>query len=503
MYDNITLKTDSKIQALCTSIDCSNTQQLPGQQQDEVIISPPDNPIVPNIIFNIPTFVPYCETLDIDISLSSGSGGRNFTSLVWKVFILSTKTNQLEEASTISDYLSSLGNNLLSLRKINHLIPDSIYYITLSLSNFLGMSSSSSTTINISSNPNVPIVRIIGSKILSLYSTDQLYLDTIIILSKCITTDYNLTYQWIVEQQQQHDDDVDNDIFEPIQVISESKSKSKFLLSKVSPSLRSKNIYKFSFIVTSTSTLSTSKEISSIDSIIIHILSGNIIAQIQGGSKRYISTYMPLILDASLSIDVDNHHNIASSTTTSATTPIVYENLKFQWSCIYRQYNDLYGTNCPNAIFEQSISNQPILSIDINILQNNTIFNPYYIYGFYVTVSSSSSSSIHDDQRSSISSEVLISIVTTSSSTTDTFTTSTTYVSIDSNVKMVNSNGSLLLDGYISAKNYGIYALWSIFNDDNIEITNWVASTSKERRFIETDFNNNKNNDNDNNNNNL
>ena len=280
----------------------------------------------------------------------------------------------------------------------------------------------------------------------------------------------------------------------PIQVISESKSKSKFLLSKVSPSLRPKNIYKFSFIVTSTSTLSTSKVISSIDSIIIHILTGNIIAQIQGGSKRYISTYMPLILDASLSFDVDNHHNIASSSTSSATTPIVDENLKFQWSCIYRQYNDLYGTNCPNAIFEQSISNQPILSININILQNNTIFNPNYIYGFYVSVSSSSSSSsIHDDQRSSISSEVLISIVTTSSSTTDTFTSSTTYVSIDSNVKMVNSNGSLLLDGYISAKYYGIYALWSIFNDDNIEITNWVASTLKERRFIETDFNKDNN----------
>ena len=68
---------------------------------------------------------------------------------------------------------------------------------------------------------------------------------------------------------------------------------------------------------------------------------------------------------------------------------------------------------------------------------------------------------------------------------------------------MVNSNGSLLLDGYVSAKYYGIYALWSIFNDDNMEITNWVASTSKERRFIETDFNKDNNKDNYNNNNNL
>jgi len=130
----------------------------------------------------------------------------------------------------------------------------------------------------------------------------------------------------------------------------------------------------------------------------------------------------------------------------------------------------LYGTNCSGALLEQIIQNESILRINASII--SSIATSSYLYGFSVTITAS-------DGRLAVSSEVLVQIDNGSSGLTD--------VAIVSSIKRANANSSLMFDGLVSAKSYGVDAEWTAYVD-GVQVIDWAASTQKLRRFTESDL---------------
>jgi hypothetical protein len=235
---------------------------------------------------------------------------------------------------------------------------------------------------------------------------------------------------------------------------SETLKLNNFYLSKVCPTLFPQSIYTFILNVTASASKNY-QAISTYESITVLVSSGDIKAIITDGSNRLITPNAPLILDASLSYDENDHKNT---------------NLQFLWSCIYRQFDELYGSSCNNAVFgSNEVPNTIIVSVD------PSVFVPNNTYGFSVQV-------VGTNDRSAISyPEVLARISNLVSETS---------VIITSYIHRANLNQTLNIFATLSSKSsYGLDAEWSAYID-GIELPSdsWTTYSNKMTTFLQSDF---------------
>ena len=176
-----------------SSTDCNNYESMSEVSR---YIEAPLNPVSPYVILSVSSEFTSCSNVVMDASASSDSGGRPWTEIIWQVYNSDGVAVELVE-----QYLTTYHSNSYNLSNI--VIPLELfeaddYYVTLTLSNFLGKTSSITETFRYGVDPNVPMVMIGGPTVVTMQASDSLSLYGTVTLSSCANSS-KVSYDWIVE----------------------------------------------------------------------------------------------------------------------------------------------------------------------------------------------------------------------------------------------------------------------------------------------------------------
>ena len=301
-----------------------------------ITVQNPDNPISPQAVLKAPTIISSCSDLKIDPTLSIGSAGRAWKSIIWSVSIVDDNSSI---ASFITSHLQTNYPTTDSIAVIPKAIfreGDTDYVISLQLTNFLNILSVASVTVKVSSILIVPYVTLNGP--CSIYRTQVLNVLSSVTLPSC-ATDIRPKYKftWKVYK---------GITYMPL-LVSNSKDPSVFKLSSYALDLTSET-YTIQLIVSSPTNacpeVTTKTQLA--------ITPAGVTATIAGGSSVVIGYKKTLTLDASSSLDLNVNYPTEKSV------------LNYLWTCT--QTTPHYGDACPN--FDSFILNNTIFSAPVSKL---------------------------------------------------------------------------------------------------------------------------------------
>lgn len=427
LKDSITLLS-GVLQAQCDSSASPSCTLYPKNIMTTVLVTAPMSPIVPIIMLSMPSQIGPCDSLLLNAISSYGSGGRVWYSVSWSVTV-NDITNDV-----VQNYLNTNGTSLSSPIYVPQmLLAPNTYSITLSITNFLGVTSSLSKKVTVSSNANIPQVSILGPSLVNILSWQSLNLVADASVIQCGNViDGDLSYLWSVYQG----------IGIISGIVSESLNPSTFMLSPFS--LKPNTTYTVQVIVF----IDKNSKKSNSASVIVQVGISGVVAVISGGSTWTASAMSKIVLDASLSYDIDFPNR---------------NNLTYSWSCI--EYMPSYGSPC-FSVKNYITGSHPIVTIPANVVTQNsvsfnfscTIENPF---GF-----SASASSIVNVMRQSLALGAI--------STTDLLFNSNEQIEIDAIIKVPeNAQASAIWDtGDLSYSTFSAAVLGVI-------VSNFTAGTSR------------------------
>jgi len=402
----------------------------------------------PVVILRIPTVSASCDDVILDPTLSYGSGGRRWTVVQYSV----TKTTNAgtEDATDIVAYLESFGTTTAQQLPISQdFLSSATYTITLTAENFLGKTGFDSVSFSLDDNPNLPLMNILGAQVISKNPDAELELFTTTTLATCSEEESSLSFQWTVYL---------DGVVQDIQTTSTDPTKFRASAYTFAPN----SVYTIEMAATSSATANFDA-ITAVDSVTLNVGSGVIVAQVNGGTNRQLSTQDPVTIDASPSYD----ENFAPGS--------VDEVLAFQWTCTYLSTSQgNFGQSCNNLLNGSYVASETVingtairtyaltLTNESSITMDSTLFDPLETYGLTATVSA-------PDGRFGV---VTVSIVNTGG---DTFT------SITSLVTKVNPTERLQLTGVCSAS-YALDASWAAYDSFGIPIV-FTAGTPLTNSF--------------------
>lgn len=319
------------IKAPCTSAaSCVNYDRWPSSNTTKaVVLSTASSPVTPSVVLSIPKSIGACSPLSIDLTSSSGNGGR-----AWKSIFITVASS-----SSNSTLLNQLRSFLSTIKTVNpptvvaarYFTAGDQYSFTARLCNFLDQCGQTAQTLTVVSN-TIPLISIAGASIVTLTRSQPLSLITNTQLSSCSgTTSAGLTglsYSWSIAVIN------DGNTFTKLSgLISTSKDPSRFLLPAFS--LTAGLSYQITVNVTSIPSGTFS-----LASAQLVVPQGKVKAVIAGSSQQNVRVKESLILDASRSYDED----VANSFGTAA-------GLQYQWSCV--QTEPVLNNSCA-AIFDMA-----------------------------------------------------------------------------------------------------------------------------------------------------
>ena len=263
------------------------------------------NPIVPTVVLSLPNSLGACSPLKVDLSMSTGNGGRPWQSVEWNVVANNDKPLSL---------LNALYNNFDPIA-LQAVIPatvfsPAIFTITATLTNFLNSTATQAASIEVSMDPNLPVVTILGPSVQVIKASASLKLAGSAKLSACAVPS-TLKYTWTVV-----DSATPNVVLTSL--VSTSLDASKYVLPGYS--LTYGETYTVTLLVqvySSTNTLLSSGS----GTTSVFVGPGNINALIRGGSTRNVAVDKSYSLDASISTD-DNYPPGSAS-----------NRLSYSWTC--------------------------------------------------------------------------------------------------------------------------------------------------------------------------
>ena len=405
--ENFTLLAN-KFTAACADANC---KQYAFNNAQNVTIAAPDRPLSPNVVILLPSRVASCENVTIDASSSSGHGGRPWKYAHWTVRVntafIPTNTTLLE------DVLNRAGRSLTQyvyLPAAEYFSLGVEYTITMYVTNFLGKSSSASVRFALATNPNMPIVQILGPSVLTYTPGNTITLYSASTKSSCAERNVKFTSQWRIYDR----DDV------LVSVPNTSKDSAVLIIS--SSLLTVGNRYRVEVITTAEATFANSA-VEGTAVAYVSIVGGKVVPVVRGGERRLVWPENTLICDASASYDENTGPGSGSI------------NLVFAWSCVYLT-NTRYGTSCDSVLVANTTA-LPVVSI---LGQSLTLTD---IYSVQVTVTAA-------DGRSGRKT-VIFQVQNSASSTS----AKITYFP-----NKANANNRLIIAGLVSAQ-YNITASWS------------------------------------------
>eukprot|EP01040_Poterioochromonas_malhamensis_P014774 gene14774-16409_t len=335
------------IKAVCTTPDCVSSTAPAAT----ISMLAPTNPASPNIVLSVPSFLSGCTDLTIDASASTGNLGRQWSKVAFSVASANVAVDG------INAILSTYDDTKAVITIASSKIASTTYYLTLSLTNVFGKSSSVTVPFAKSANTNIPSASIAGPSTVITKAKSTLSLTAVGAVSPCGVANSSLSYAWRVS----------NSSGNTVPVTSTSRTTSIFSLR--SYALSSGAIYTVTLTVTS-SDGTTVNTASASASVTVQVKSGDVVGKI-AGSHTLLSS-QDLTLDASGSYD----ENVAPGGSSS---------LSYQWSCASLDAAT-YGSDCTSEALAGSTLTNPTLFV------NYTNLFPSRSYSFVVVASSGSRS---------------------------------------------------------------------------------------------------------------
>ena len=245
------------------------------------------NAIQPSVVLSLPTNLGACSPMAVDLSMSSGNGGRPWRSVTWTV-----AANNGEPGPV----LDALKSNFDPVTK-QAVIPaeafsPAMYTISVTMTNFLNASASQAASIAVSTDPNLPTVTLLGPAVQVVKASVATKLVGAAKLSACAVAS-SLKYTWSIA-----------DSSAPkvaLALASTSLDSTKYVLPAYS--LAYGTTYTVSLLVQVYSTKSNTLLSSGVGSTSVFVGPGAVIAAVRGGSTRNAPTDKPFTIDASVSTD--------------------------------------------------------------------------------------------------------------------------------------------------------------------------------------------------------
>jgi hypothetical protein len=310
--DYITLL-PKKLKAYCSASVVSTCDSWSYVDSTATPLLSPSNPTTPLVQMSVPSMLGACDSMTIDLSASTGSGGRQWVQPTFRV----TSANTAANASVLATYLNS-GYSFKPPTAVPHtyLVPGHAYSITVTLCNFLLACSSASATVVVL-NQLAPSVIISGSSQLSMLTTSTLSVSASAFTRSCggSVTYNNLGVTWAIALASDGSS---------VSVNSLSSNPSKLILAAYS--LAASTAYTVTATVTDSTTFKSSST-----SISVAVGLSSIYARVLGGSVRSFRIFDTFSLDGSISYDADQE-NFGNA------------GLTYAWSCI--QTSPSIGSAC-------------------------------------------------------------------------------------------------------------------------------------------------------------
>jgi sugar lactone lactonase YvrE len=279
--DPVTLK-EKTLRAFCSrSADLCSAN--PTAEQITLTTTAPSNPLPPTVVITAPSTLGSCLNLTLDASGSYGNGGRLYSSVKWSV-IMATFGSSAAPLSAESlelnlNKLSELHQVQRPITVLRSALTTAIYTITLTLTNYLGLTSSSTADINVVIDFTKPSLRLIGASYQTMLVSSPLSLHSDASLSGCASRTA-LKYSWAVQ-------------LDGISTGISSVSPDPTTFSLLPYSLAADKTYS----VTLTASAGTSSSSATVKMYVPH---GEVTAAVIGGDTRSVPIDADLVLDASI-----------------------------------------------------------------------------------------------------------------------------------------------------------------------------------------------------------
>lgn len=284
--DPVTLR-DKTLRAFCTR-NADLCSANPTSELRTSRISAPSYAVAPTVIVTAPSSLGSCLNLTIDAAGSYGNGGRLYSSVQWSVTVATLST---DAARSSAAFLESYLNKQSDLHQVQRLISvlrssltPAVYTVSLTLTNYLGLRSSSTIDIDVISDLMKPSVHLIGGKYQTILASLPLSIRSDASVSGCATS-MTLKYSWTVQL---------NGVSTGLSSVSPDPT----TFSLPSYTLSAEKTYSVMLTVAA-GTSSSSATVN------IYIPHGLVTAAVLGGDTRSVSIDSDLLLDASISTDAD------------------------------------------------------------------------------------------------------------------------------------------------------------------------------------------------------
>ena len=288
--DDVTLR-GGLLRAFCTA-DSNICSQNPSSTLKSVTIQGPAIPFIPTVILSAPHLVGSCANVTLDATASYGDGGRPFRSILWNVSGANyglTGSRVPVDTSSIESYLQRFSLQYQVDRPITisrHALSKASYTFTLTLTNFLGFSSTQTEVVVVGSDSNIPILSVLGPSYQVIVASSPLNIKSIATLSTCSSRSKSIEYSWTVQ--------LESGAYVPVKSL--SRDPSRF------------SIPAYSLLVDRTYTVTITAKAgpsSSSVSVSVYVAYGDLAAAVVGGYIRSSPVDKAFVLDASISTDAD------------------------------------------------------------------------------------------------------------------------------------------------------------------------------------------------------
>ena len=264
-----------------------------------IVVTEPSTPLVPNVTLTMPATIGACANLTVDVSTSTGSGGRPWDSVVFKVIPASGSPTPNANTMKIESYLNKKFNPVSNVVTVpSALIYPSSYQVLVTMTNFLGGAATAASTFSVSGDRNRPVVTIVGPSTVTTTAKSSLSLPGVATLSTCGTGSLSLNYTWFFSVVTPQGPSTINNK-------TQGKDPTTFYLPAYSliagrtyQAKLTVNVQDAKFNVLSSSFATAS----------VFVAHGAIVAQIRGNggsASRQTPVDQPLVIDGSLSYDED------------------------------------------------------------------------------------------------------------------------------------------------------------------------------------------------------
>ena len=322
---NITVVAANSVTAECTEVTgaaCTGWSSVP---ETTLQVAAPTNPITPTVQLVMPSVVSSCAGVTVDLTMSTGSGGRP-----WLDLTVSVQSDDAEGATAVEALLNTdfHANTPPTTIPSHHFAIGATYSFSTRLCNFLGACGQATRAVLVYPDERlIPFVTIQGSQLTNIRISDPLLLSSDAYTVDCngTLTRAGLEYTWTVSL---------DGVSQP-GLVSISQDSSKLRLAPFALSVR--RTYEVRLTVRS-----LESGLASDATALVYVQDAPIVADLVEGIARTAVVSEEVIVDASTSYDgnVRGVYGLASS-------------LIFSWTCT--QLQPVFSFDCALNYGESSI----------------------------------------------------------------------------------------------------------------------------------------------------